>query len=50
VARPADARTGAAEVVMETLVFPGGYRDHAGYEAITWRVESSDRCKLPSLD
>lgn len=35
---------------METLVFPGSYRDHAGYEAITWRVEGSGRCKLLSLD
>ncbi len=35
---------------METLVFPGGYRDEAGYEAITWRVEGSRRHELPSLD
>jgi uncharacterized protein DUF6304 len=35
---------------METLIFPGGYRDQAGYEAITWRVEGSRRHKLPTLD
>jgi|HubBroStandDraft_2_1064218.scaffolds.fasta_scaffold292435_1 hypothetical protein len=35
---------------MEALVFPGGYRDDAGYEAITWRVEGSRRYKLPRLD
>jgi hypothetical protein len=35
---------------METLVFPGGYQDQAGYEAIRWRVEGSRRYKLPSLD
>ena len=35
---------------METLVFPGGYQDRAGYEAICWRVEGSRRYKLPSLD
>jgi hypothetical protein len=35
---------------METLVFSGGYRDEAGYEAVTWRVEGSRRYKFPSLD
>jgi hypothetical protein len=35
---------------MDTLIFSGGYRDEAGYEAITWRVEGSRRYKLPSLD
>ena len=35
---------------METLVFPGGYQDQAGCEAICWRVEGSGRYKLPSLD
>lgn len=35
---------------METLVFPGGYRDEAGYEAITWRVEGSRRREFPSMD
>jgi hypothetical protein len=39
-----------AEVVIDTLIFPGGYRDQAGYEALTWRVEGSRRYKLPSLD
>ena len=39
-----------AEVVIDTLIFPGGYQDQAGYEAITWRVEGSHRYQLPSLD
>lgn len=34
---------------MEALVFPGGYRDEAGYEALTWRVEGSRRREPPSL-
>jgi hypothetical protein len=44
------APNAGAEVVIETLIFPGGYRDQAGYEVITWRVEGSRRYKLPSLD
>jgi Family of unknown function (DUF6304) len=35
---------------MQTLIFPGGYHDHAGYETIRWRVEGSRRYKVPSLD
>ena len=35
---------------METLIFPGGYQDQAGYETIRWRVEGSRRHKYPSLD
>ena len=49
-ARAAAGQSAGAEVVIDTLIFPGGYRDHAGYEAITWRVEGSRRYKLPSLD
>ena len=46
----ASSPNAGAEVVIETLIFPGGYRDQAGYEVITWRVEGSRRYKLPSLD
>jgi hypothetical protein len=35
---------------MQTLVFPGGYQDQAGYEAIRWRMEGSRRHKHPGLD
>jgi Family of unknown function (DUF6304) len=49
-ARAPAARNAGAEVVIKTLIFPGGYRDQAGYEAITWRVEGSRRYNLPSLD
>jgi hypothetical protein len=46
----AAGQSAGAEVVIDTLIFPGGYQDQAGYEAITWRVESSRRYKLSSLD
>lgn len=46
----AAGQSGGAEVVIDALIFPGGYQDQAGYEAITWRVEGSRRYKLPSLD
>jgi hypothetical protein len=35
---------------VEVLMFPGGYQDEAGYEAIRWRVEGSRRYKVPGLD
>jgi hypothetical protein len=35
---------------MAMLIFPGGYRDQAGHEAISWRVEGSRRYGLPRME
>jgi hypothetical protein len=35
---------------MEVLIFPGGYQDRDGHEAIRWRLESSRRYKFPRLE
>jgi hypothetical protein len=35
---------------MATLIFPGGYRDQAGHEAVSWRVEGSRRYGLPRME
>ena len=35
---------------MATLIFPGGYRDQAGHDAISWRVEGSRRYGLPRME
>jgi Family of unknown function (DUF6304) len=36
--------------MMDSQVFAGTYEDAAGVEAITWRLEGSDRCGIPRLE
>jgi Family of unknown function (DUF6304) len=45
--RPGIAGT---EVVIKTLIFPGGYQDQAGYEAVSWRLEGSGQGELPRME
>jgi hypothetical protein len=36
--------------VVQTLTFAGNYKDQRGSEAIVWRIEGSERYRIPSLD
>ena len=45
-----NAQHGKEVDIIATLIFPGGYRDQAGHEAISWRVEGSRRYGLPHME
>jgi hypothetical protein len=37
-------------LAVQALTFAGSYQDQHGREAVVWRIESTDRYRLPALD